>query len=65
MSRAGIPTIGYIPIPSYLLAAPPDGCIDKLSKTLLHGQIEAFAKAIHTMDGMTAAQLKGPNPKSV
>lgn len=64
LSRAGIPTIGYIPIPSYLVAAPPDGCIDKLSKTLLHGQIEAFAKVIHTMDGMTAAQLRGHSEKT-
>ncbi len=59
LSRAGIPTIGYIPIPSYLIAGPPNGCIDKLSKTLLHAQIEAFAKAIHRMDVMSAAELKG------
>jgi hypothetical protein len=59
LSRAGVPTIGYIPIPSYLIAGPPDGCIDKLSKTLLHAQIEAFAKAMHRMDVMSAAELKG------
>jgi hypothetical protein len=59
LSRAGVPTIGYIPIPSYLVAGPPNGCIDKLSKTLLHAQIEALAKAIHRMDVMSAAELKG------
>jgi len=59
LSRAGVPTIGYIPIPSYLIAGPPDGCIDRLSKTLMHAQIEAFAKVIHRMDAMSAAELKG------
>ncbi len=59
LSRAGVPTIGYIPIPSYLLAGPNDGCIDKLSKTLLYQQLEVLAKAVHTMDRMSAADLKG------
>ena len=25
LSQIGIPTIGYIPIPSYLVDSPPDG----------------------------------------
>jgi len=57
--RAGIPTIGYIPVPSYLLAGPQDCCIDKLSPERLHAEIEVFAKVIHKMDGMSAAELKG------
>jgi hypothetical protein len=59
LSAAGVPTIGYIPLPNYLLSGPPNGHIDKLSADLMHSQIEVFAKVIHTMDGMTAAQLKG------
>jgi hypothetical protein len=59
LSRAGIPTIGYIPIPTYLLVGPQDGCIDKLSRTLLYEQLIALANVVHTMDGMTAADLKG------
>jgi hypothetical protein len=59
LSRAGVPTIGYIPIPSYLLAGPSDGCIDKLSKTLLYQQLAVLAKAVHKMDRMSAADLKG------
>jgi TAT (twin-arginine translocation) pathway-exported protein len=47
LSRAGIPTIGYIPQPNYLLAGPPDGCIDKLSPELMHSQIQVFAKLLH------------------
>jgi len=47
LSRAGIPTIGYIPQPNYLLAGPADGCIDKLSSELMHSQIQVFAKLLH------------------
>jgi hypothetical protein len=57
--RAGIPVIGYIPQPNYLLAGPADGCIEKLSPELPHSQIEVFAKVIHKMDAMSAAELKG------
>ena len=59
LSRAGIPTVGYIPMPSYLLAGPANGCIEKLSGQLMHSQIEVFAKLIHRLDGMPAADLKG------
>jgi hypothetical protein len=58
LSRAGVPTIGYIPQPHYLLAGPADGCIDKLSPDLLHAQIQVFAKVLHGMDAMSAAELK-------
>jgi hypothetical protein len=61
LARAGIPTIGYIPQPNYLLAGPANGCIEKLDAALLHSQIEVFAKAIHKMDSMSAAELKGGN----
>ncbi len=57
LSRAGIPTIGYMPMPSYLLAGPPDGCIEKLSAPLMHGQIEMFAKVLHKIDAMSAGEL--------
>jgi hypothetical protein len=59
LSRAGVPTIGYIPIPTYLLAAAADGCIDKLSKPFLHEQLHVLAKVIHKMDAMSASELKG------
>jgi hypothetical protein len=59
LSRAGIPTIGYIPQPNYLLAGPADGCIEKLSPELMHGQIQVFAKLLHAIEGMSAGQLKG------
>jgi hypothetical protein len=58
LARAGVPTIGYIPQPNYLLAGPANGCIEKLSAERLHAEIEVFAKVIHAMDSMTAADLK-------
>ena len=59
LSRAGIPTIGYIPQPNYLLAGPADGCINKLSPELLHSQITVFAKVLHAVDAASAADLRG------
>ena len=59
LSRAGIPTIGYIPQPNYLLAGPADGCIEKLSPELMHSQIQVFAKLLHAIETMSAGQLKG------
>jgi hypothetical protein len=59
LARAGIPTIGYIPQPNYLLAAPANGCIEKLSPELMHSQIEVFARVIRKMDSMSRDQLKG------
>lgn len=61
LARAGVPTIGYIPQPNYLLAGPADGCIDKLSPERLHAEIEVFAKVIHAMDVMPAADLRKRN----
>jgi hypothetical protein len=58
LARAGVPTIGYIPQPNYLLAGPANGCIEKLSADRLHAEIEVFAKLIHKIDSMPASELK-------
>jgi hypothetical protein len=58
LARAGVPTIGFIPQPNYLLAGPADGCIDKLNARLMRAQIEVFAKTVHAIDAMSAAELK-------
>jgi hypothetical protein len=59
VSRAGVPTIGYIPQPNYLLAGSANGCIEKLSAELMHSQIQVFAKLLHKIDAMSTARLKG------
>ena len=58
LSRTGVPTIGYIPQPNYLLAGPADGCIEKLNADLMHSQIQMFAKLVHRIDATPASQLK-------
>src|SRR5262245_2111655 len=58
LSRAGVPTIGYIPQPNYLLAGPPDGCIEKLNADLMHSQIQMFARLVHRIDAAPVSQLK-------
>jgi hypothetical protein len=58
LSRAGIPTIGYIPQPNYLLAGAADGCIDKLDAALMYSQIEVFARLVHRIDTISATDLK-------
>jgi len=59
LSRAGIPTIGYIPQPNYLCAGPDNCEIDKLSGELMHAQIEVFVKVLHGVNRLSAAELKG------
>lgn len=59
LAHAGIPTVGYIPQPNYLLAGPANGCIEKLSSALLYSQVQVFAKTIHKIDQTSVAALKG------
>jgi hypothetical protein len=58
LSRAGIPTIGYIPIPSYLLAGPKNGCIEKLDRQHLHAEIAVLTKAVQQIDAMSRNDLR-------
>lgn len=39
LARAGVPTLGFIPLPSYLLSAAPDDHIGKLDPRLMHLQL--------------------------
>jgi hypothetical protein len=59
LAAAGVPTAAFMAAPDYLCTAPANGCIEKLSAELMHAQIQALAKAVHRMDGMSAAELKG------
>jgi hypothetical protein len=56
---AGIPMIGHIPVPNYLLAAPPDGYIDKANARHMYEQIKLFASILRKMDAMRATELQG------
>jgi hypothetical protein len=55
---ARVPTISYIPLPSYLGSTAPDGHIDKLSPSRMIEEVRAFARAIRLIDGMSAEVLR-------
>ena len=57
--QAGIPQIGHIPVPNYLLAAPPNGYLEKFNPEHMYAQIKLFADVLHTMDNMSRAELRG------
>ena len=40
-----MPTLGYYASPTYLNMVAADGCISKVSKSLMYGQITALAKS--------------------
>lgn len=57
LAATGMPTLGYYASPTYLNMMAPDGCLSKLSKPLMHGQIVALAKMIHRLDSTPAGDL--------
>jgi hypothetical protein len=54
---AGVPLLGFISGPWYMLTAPRGGEIRKLSKDLLYGQLQTLTRAVAAIDGKTRAQL--------
>jgi hypothetical protein len=58
LAGIGMPTLGYYASPTYLNMVAADGCISKLSKSLMYGQITALAKLIHKMDAIPASDIK-------
>jgi hypothetical protein len=57
--RAGVPEIGFIARPTYLLKASRNGCLEKVDSKLMYAQLQAFAKTIHLLDRTAADQLRG------
>lgn len=54
----GVPTIGIMPAPSYLLKESAQGGIEKHDARLFHAQVVNFARMLRKMDGMSREQLK-------
>jgi hypothetical protein len=50
LARAGVPTIGFLPAPSYLLASPPNGAIDRVDPKLMYAQIQMLAELLDRLD---------------
>ncbi|MGC2162736.1 MAG: hypothetical protein WA634_12555, partial [Silvibacterium sp.] len=65
LAATGMPTLGYFPGPNYLNIVAPDGCMSKLSKTLMHDQVTSFAKLLHQLDTISPSELKWlpPSPR--
>lgn len=55
--EAGIPVIGFIPMPDYLLVNSESREMDKFDVSLMHEQVAALLKASILIDQMTAEQL--------
>jgi len=60
--QAGLGTVSFIPVPTYLLQAgdpqhPSLLDLDKLDKRLMYGQLLSFAKAITVLDATPTASL--------
>lgn len=53
----GIPTIGIMPAPSYLLKESAHAGIERIDPVLFRVQLENFTRMLRAMDGMSRAQL--------
>jgi hypothetical protein len=59
---AGIPQIGAIAGPEYLLTMKPNGDMDKLDDKLASAQIAWVADILHRLEPVTAAELRAGDP---
>ncbi|HEY2436958.1 MAG TPA: hypothetical protein VGH93_07235 [Solirubrobacteraceae bacterium] len=60
--EAGIPAIGYLTGPNYLVQIAANGCLDKLNDQLFARQIGWFADLLTRYDKMSALELKTGEP---
>jgi hypothetical protein len=58
LANLGMPTLGYYASPTYLNMVAPDGCMSKLSKPLMYGQVIGLAKLIHGLDAISASEIQ-------
>jgi len=60
--EAGIPTIGIMPVPSYLLKDSPGRSIEKIDPRLFRVQLENATRMLRRMDRLSREQLAGTMP---
>ena len=58
LHESGIPTLGFIPAPNYLLSFADHQHLDKVDPAYMRRQIRWAAELIRTLDGVPAAALK-------
>ncbi len=62
LHEAGVPTVGYLSGPNYLLQIADGGHLDKLDPKRMHADVRFFARLIHAFDAMPAELLKAGDP---
>ncbi|MCW2969975.1 MAG: hypothetical protein JWO23_1102 [Solirubrobacterales bacterium] len=63
--EAGIPAIGYLTGPNYLVQITPNGSMDKLNDALFARQVAWFADLLTRYDKMSAQELRTGEPTVV
>jgi hypothetical protein len=58
LHESGVPTVGFVPAPNYLLSFADHQHIDKVDRAFLYRQIEWAADLLHRLDRVPAAVLK-------
>jgi hypothetical protein len=61
-TRVGVPSIGLIPIPDYMLAASPSGEIEKFDLDIMYTQIKVLSAMAQSFDRLSAQQIAGTAP---
>ena len=59
----GIPAIGYLTGPNYLVQIAANGCMDKLNSDLYARQVAWYADLLTRYDKMSAEELKKGDPE--
>lgn len=55
--RAGIGTVGYIPLPNYLIACGPGDHLDKFDEDRMHAEVRALTRLVRRLDGCSSEEL--------
>lgn len=62
LANTGMPTLGCYASPTYLNIVTPDGCLSKLTKSHMHGQLVTLARLFHKLDDIPASSIKWRPP---
>jgi hypothetical protein len=57
-NSAGVPALGWLAGPNYLVQIAPDGCMDKFDAKLMARQVAWFADLLTRFDSMSAEYLR-------
>jgi hypothetical protein len=61
-TKYGIPSMGLIPVPDYMVTAAPNGEIDKFDLNIMYTEITVLAAIAATLNQLSAEQIAGTAP---